>query len=341
MFSGPVRGGTRGGQGDFKWSDVADDKDRENYLGHSILAPVGRWQKNKDITWYNKDGGAIDEDERLRAKREEIQRIKAAEEDALSAALGFKPAPRDPMSSAPETSSNAIPLGPAREGGGQQDRGSDGEEEIQRRKAEKAARKAERAAKRERKLEEKMAKKSASKSSKYADPEVQRSSRSDRADDRTRDQRIATHIKGIATHIIRTAIATVLQMRPVRIASGFHQAGFLTVADVAHPLKVPIHLENPAPLGNIPIVPTIIAIAIQITIGPPNQSLIPHVTHARYHLPFKIDINVQYLPTNVEEIQDAGHDHHLDGLTTIIDATVSPWKTFSQSNSCLKKAHCC
>ncbi|KAA1065308.1 hypothetical protein PGT21_034489 [Puccinia graminis f. sp. tritici] len=193
MFSGPVRGGTRGGQGDFKWSDVADDKDRENYLGHSILAPVGRWQKNKDITWYNKDGGAIDEDERLRAKREEIQRIKAAEEDALSAALGFKPAPRDPMSSAPETSSNAIPLGPAREGGGQQDRGSDGKEEIQRRKAEKAARKAERAVKRERKLEEKMAKKSASKSSKYADPVVQRSSRSDRADDRTRDQREPYH----------------------------------------------------------------------------------------------------------------------------------------------------
>jgi hypothetical protein len=80
---------TRGGQGDFKWSDVADDKDRENYLGHSILAPVGRWQKNKDITWYNKEGGAIDEDERQRAKREEIQRIKAAEEDALSAALYF------------------------------------------------------------------------------------------------------------------------------------------------------------------------------------------------------------------------------------------------------------
>ncbi|KAI9619915.1 hypothetical protein H4Q26_013893 [Puccinia striiformis f. sp. tritici PST-130] len=98
MFSGPVRGGTRGGQGDFKWTDVADDKDRENYLGHSILAPVGRWQKNKDITWYNKDGGAIDEDDQLQAQREEIARIKTTEEDALSAALGFKPAPQDPVS---------------------------------------------------------------------------------------------------------------------------------------------------------------------------------------------------------------------------------------------------
>ncbi|POV99388.1 hypothetical protein PSTT_13834 [Puccinia striiformis] len=174
MFSGPVRGGTRGGQGDFKWTDVADDKDRENYLGHSILAPVGRWQKNKDITWYNKDGGAIDEDERLRAKREEIARIKAAEEDALSAALGFKPAPRDLMSNAPETSSNAIPLGPTRVGGsGTQDQGfKEDDEAVQKRKAEKAARKAERAEKRERKLEDKLAKKKMShkSSSRYLDP---------------------------------------------------------------------------------------------------------------------------------------------------------------------------
>ncbi|OAV92678.1 hypothetical protein PTTG_07662 [Puccinia triticina 1-1 BBBD Race 1] len=194
MFSGPIRGGTRGGQGDFKWSDVADDKDRENYLGHSILAPVGRWQKNKDITWYNKDGGAIDEDERMKAKREEIKRIKAAEEDALSAALGFKPAPRDPMSNAPETSSNAIPLGPARGGGEKQDdRDSDGEEDIKRRKEEKAARKAERAAKRERKLEEKMAKKKYSKYSKHAEPEIFRRSRSDRLDDRSPDRHGSNH----------------------------------------------------------------------------------------------------------------------------------------------------
>ena len=29
MFDGPIRGGTRGGQGEFKWSDVSADKDRE------------------------------------------------------------------------------------------------------------------------------------------------------------------------------------------------------------------------------------------------------------------------------------------------------------------------
>ncbi|KZP04252.1 hypothetical protein FIBSPDRAFT_732347 [Athelia psychrophila] len=81
MFE-PVRGGTRGGQAEFKWSDVSADKDRENYLGHSINAPTGRWQKNKDVHWYNRDK---DDDAVQRA--EEIRLVKEAEADALSAAL--------------------------------------------------------------------------------------------------------------------------------------------------------------------------------------------------------------------------------------------------------------
>ncbi|KAG7450977.1 uncharacterized protein BT62DRAFT_1000215 [Guyanagaster necrorhizus] len=85
MFE-PIRGGTRGGQAEFKWSDVSADKDRENYLGHSINAPTGRWQKNKDVHWYNRD--IVDsETERL----EEIRKIKEAEAEALSVALGFAP----------------------------------------------------------------------------------------------------------------------------------------------------------------------------------------------------------------------------------------------------------
>lgn len=85
MFE-PVRGGTRGGQAEFKWSDVSADKDRENYLGHSINAPTGRWQKNKDVHWYNRDK-AQNEINRL----SEIQRVKELEAEALATALGFTP----------------------------------------------------------------------------------------------------------------------------------------------------------------------------------------------------------------------------------------------------------
>ncbi|KAF9048488.1 kinase phosphorylation protein-domain-containing protein [Panaeolus papilionaceus] len=85
MFE-PVRGGTRGGQAEFKWSDVSADKDRENYLGHSINAPTGRWQKNKDIHWYNRDKDQTDAE-----RNEEIRRIKQLEADAIAAALGYEP----------------------------------------------------------------------------------------------------------------------------------------------------------------------------------------------------------------------------------------------------------
>ncbi|KAH9932500.1 kinase phosphorylation domain-containing protein, partial [Fomitopsis serialis] len=81
MFE-PVRGGTRGGQAEFKWTDVSADKDRENYLGHSINAPTGRWQKNKDIHWYNREARQTSAE-----REEEIRKIKETEAEALAAAL--------------------------------------------------------------------------------------------------------------------------------------------------------------------------------------------------------------------------------------------------------------
>lgn len=108
----PIRGGTRGGQGDFKWTDVSADKDREHYLGHSINAPTGRWQKNKDVHWYNREKNDSED-----AKAKELAQIKEAEREAMSIALGFKPSkPAGDAAAASATSTttsgaNAIPIG--------------------------------------------------------------------------------------------------------------------------------------------------------------------------------------------------------------------------------------
>uniref|UniRef100_A0A1E1X1Z1 Putative kinase phosphorylation protein n=1 Tax=Amblyomma aureolatum TaxID=187763 RepID=A0A1E1X1Z1_9ACAR len=81
----PVRGGTRGGADQFNWEDVKDDKYRENYLGHSLRAPVGRWQKGKDLTWYAKEKSQA----ASTSRESEIAAAKRAEEEAMLAALGF------------------------------------------------------------------------------------------------------------------------------------------------------------------------------------------------------------------------------------------------------------
>ncbi|KAL1435505.1 hypothetical protein MTO96_000175 [Rhipicephalus appendiculatus] len=81
----PVRGGTRGGADQFNWEDVKEDKYRENYLGHSLRAPVGRWQKGKDLTWYAKDK----QQAASTSRQSEVAAAKKAEEEAMLAALGF------------------------------------------------------------------------------------------------------------------------------------------------------------------------------------------------------------------------------------------------------------
>ncbi|OAL75488.1 hypothetical protein A7D00_1087 [Trichophyton violaceum] len=95
--------GSRGGQTEFKWSDVKDSSRRENYLGHSLMAPVGRWQQGRDLSWYTK---GEDSDAAKKAREEEIRKVKEAEQEAIARALGL------PIS-VPSKSSNANlePLG--------------------------------------------------------------------------------------------------------------------------------------------------------------------------------------------------------------------------------------
>ncbi|MBA0866207.1 hypothetical protein Goshw_018850 [Gossypium schwendimanii] len=73
----------------FSWEDVKVDKHRENYLGHSIKAPIGRWQKGKDLHWYSRDKNSKGSD--AEALKEEIRRVKEDEEQAMREALGLAP----------------------------------------------------------------------------------------------------------------------------------------------------------------------------------------------------------------------------------------------------------
>ncbi|KAI1262121.1 kinase phosphorylation protein-domain-containing protein [Xylariaceae sp. FL1019] len=107
--------GSRGGV-NFNWEDVTTSAHRENYLGHSLKAPVGRWQQGRDLNWYAKgdadeqSANETAEETAARKRKEELQKIKEAEEDAIARALGL-PVPVRNVSGA-----NAVEVGMSRVG---------------------------------------------------------------------------------------------------------------------------------------------------------------------------------------------------------------------------------
>lgn len=101
LWNGPLRAGSRGGKDKFKWDQIKDQSDREAYLGHSVMAPLGRWQKGRDLTWYAKEkktdvaetgakGGKQIINTLEQQMAEERESFRQREEDMRLEALGLK-----------------------------------------------------------------------------------------------------------------------------------------------------------------------------------------------------------------------------------------------------------
>jgi len=86
-------GRARGGRDQFSWETIKSDKYRQNYLGHSLMAPIGKWQEGKDLIWYTKEKHNHDDKavcDKQQGLQQEIAMVRQKEAELLN--VQVKPA---------------------------------------------------------------------------------------------------------------------------------------------------------------------------------------------------------------------------------------------------------